>query len=99
VIPDRKVEEALLIIFGSQSFPMRKMRRMLYWMPKFKNLSPWPLPDPLPASSMELAMLAIKRIMSVDPQADVNVYNVICFPLLPLRSMQLVDSCKFFLLL
>jgi evolutionarily conserved signaling intermediate in Toll pathway len=35
---------------------------MMYWMPKFKNLSPWLLPFELPNDAMELAKLAIRQV-------------------------------------
>lgn len=66
----------LINIFGSQSFPMRKSGRMLYWMPKFKNLSPWLLPDPLPDHAKDLAIIAIKRITSVDLSTKIDVHEV-----------------------
>ncbi|XP_049960244.1 evolutionarily conserved signaling intermediate in Toll pathway, mitochondrial isoform X2 [Schistocerca serialis cubense] len=55
--------------------PVRKYWRMMYWMPKFKNLSPWPLPNPVPNDNLELAKLAMKRISSVDLQSKVVVYQ------------------------
>ena len=47
----------------------------MYWMPKFKNLSPWPLPDELPNNALELAKLAIKQISSVDPASKLEIYD------------------------
>lgn len=43
VIPDTEMEQILLNIFGKRGFPLRKYWRMMYWMPKFKNASPFPL--------------------------------------------------------
>lgn len=48
---------------------------MMYWMPKFNNLSPWPIPKPAPNDPHELALLAIKRISSVDVESEVKVYE------------------------
>ena len=56
----------ILNIFGKFSTPFRKYSRMMYWLPKFKNLSPWPLPFQVPNDAQELAIMAIKRITSVD---------------------------------
>lgn len=75
VMPDRETELILLNIFGRRGHPVRKFWRMMYWMPKFQNLSPWPLPKPVPNDSFELAMLAIKRISSVDVQTKIKVYQ------------------------
>ncbi|KAK4871655.1 hypothetical protein RN001_015779 [Aquatica leii] len=75
VMPDKEIEEMLLNIFGKRGFPLRKFWRMMYWMPKFKNLSPWPLPSPLPNSMLDLAKLAVARISSVDIQSELTVYE------------------------
>nr|CAG4640918.1 EOG090X07J4 [Eulimnadia texana] len=75
VVPDVEMGIMLRNIFGKTGFPCRKLARMLYWMPKFKNLSPWAFPDKLPNSSLELAKLAIQRICSADPATDIDVYE------------------------
>lgn len=66
----------LLNVFGKRGFPLRKFWRMMYWMPKFKNLSPWHLPDELPNDTLELAKMAIQRITSVDAEMKINVWQV-----------------------
>lgn len=76
VVPDEELEVILLNIFGSKGYPLRKYWRMMYWMPKFKNASPWLLPKPLPDDALELAKLAIARVTSVDLQTVVSVYKV-----------------------
>lgn len=75
VMPDKEVQVILMDRFGYRSFPMRKFARMMYWMPKFKHASPFPLPNPLPNDTLELAVLAIKRITGVDLQTVVDVYH------------------------
>ena len=75
IIPDIEVERILLNTFGKDSIPIHKFWRMMYWMPKFKNLNPWPLPKPLPNDPLELAKLAIARITSVDHQSEITVYK------------------------
>lgn len=74
VMPDAEMEPLLLNIFGRQGFPLRRYWRMMYWMPKFKNLSPWPVPDPLPQDVFELSKYAIERISSADETSEVKVY-------------------------
>lgn len=76
VIPDSEMEQMLLNVFGRRGIPLRKCWRMLYWMPKFKNLSPWHLPTELPKDTLELAILAIQRITSVDADMEVRVWQV-----------------------
>lgn len=73
VMPDVETEDILLNIFGRRGFALRKYWRMMYWMPKFKNLSPWALPEELPKDTLELALLAIHRITSVDADTKVEV--------------------------
>lgn len=71
------MEQMLLNIFGSRGIPLRKFWRMMYWMPKFRNLSPWYLPEELPGDTIELARLAIERITSVDPDRKIEIWQVI----------------------
>lgn len=76
VMPDTEMEQMLLNIFGRRGIPLRKYWRMMYWMPKFKNLSPWYLPEQLPGDTLELAKLAIQRITSVDPDTKIDTWQV-----------------------
>lgn len=76
VCPDVEMEATLINIFGRRSYAIRRYWRMMYWMPKMKYLSPWPVPDPLPEDNLELAKLAIERITSVDPTTKVSVLQV-----------------------
>jgi evolutionarily conserved signaling intermediate in Toll pathway len=69
------MEDMLVNIFGRHGFPVRKFWRMMYWMPKFKNLSPWPVPNPPPNDALELAKLAVERMCTVDLQSKVDIYH------------------------
>ncbi|KAL1452988.1 hypothetical protein WDU94_007168 [Cyamophila willieti] len=75
VIPDWETQTILINIFGERGYPVRKYYRMMYWMPKFRNASPWNLPNTVPSDTFLLAKIAIERIMSVDTRAKVTVYN------------------------
>ncbi len=75
VIPDYEMQDILLNTFGRRGHPTLKYMRMMYWMPKFKNSSPWPLPNPVPNNALELAKLAVTRMCTVDPHSNVAVYN------------------------
>lgn len=75
-MPDYEMEDILMNIFGKRGYPLRKFWRMMYWMPKFKNLSPWPLPSEIPNDIFEIAKLAVSRIISVDIQSKLTVYQV-----------------------
>lgn len=48
---------------------------MAYWMPKFKYLSPWLLPDPVPDDALELAKLAVRQMCSVDYESEIHIYD------------------------
>lgn len=65
----------LLNIFGRRGHPVRKFWRMMYWMPKFKNLTPWPVPNPPPNEPLELAKLALERMCSVDLQSKIDIFS------------------------
>lgn len=69
------MEDMLLNIFGRRGHPVRKFWRMMYWMPKFKNLAPWVVPNPPPDEAFELAKLAVKRMCSVDLQSKISFYQ------------------------
>ena len=75
VIPDYEMQDILVNTFGRRGHPVLKYWRMMYWMPKFKNSSPWPLPNPVPDESLELAKLAVQRMCTVDLGSTVTVYN------------------------
>ena len=75
VIPDEEMGDIILNVFGKYSTPYKRYCRMMYWMPKFKNLSPWPLPEELPDDALELAKYAIKQISSVDPLTKLDIID------------------------
>jgi signaling intermediate in Toll pathway protein len=74
-MPDEEMGSLVLNVFGKYSEPYKRYCRMMYWMPKFKNLSPWPLPDELPSDALELAKMAVRQITSVDPSTKVEVQD------------------------
>ncbi|KAI9550359.1 hypothetical protein GHT06_001715 [Daphnia sinensis] len=75
VCPDAETDAMVLNIFGRHGFPTKKLRRMTYWMPKFKNLSPWALPEKIPTSNLEVAKLAVQRMGSVDPATEMEIFQ------------------------
>ncbi|XP_058119905.1 evolutionarily conserved signaling intermediate in Toll pathway, mitochondrial [Anopheles ziemanni] len=75
VMPDYEMEAMLVNVFGKKGHPVRKYWRMMYWMPKFKNLSPWLLPNPVPDDALELARLAVERMCSIDPRSQIDVFD------------------------
>lgn len=74
-MPDYEMEAILMNIFGRKGHPVRKFWRMMYWMPKFKNLSPWIVPNPPPNDAFDLARLAVERMCSVDVQSELKFYQ------------------------
>lgn len=75
MIPDAELETIIENTFGKHSQPMYKFWRMAYWMPKFKYLSPWQLPDPVPDDTFELAKLAVRRMCTVDVESEVHIFD------------------------
>lgn len=75
VLPDTEMEMILVNTFGKRSHPVRKFGRMMYWMTKFKNASPWALPQNVPLDALELAKLAVARMCTVDPISVITVFE------------------------
>ena len=62
-------------IFGIKAHAFRKYQRMMYWLPKFKNANPYPVPHILPEDPRELARMALKR-MAVDLENKILDFEV-----------------------
>lgn len=75
VLPDTEMEMILVNTFGKRSHPVRKFGRMMYWMTKFKNASPWALPHTVPLDALELAKMAVARMCTVDPISVITVFE------------------------
>lgn len=75
VMPDKEMETHIIAVFSKYSHVWEKCARMTYWMTKFANSNPFPFPETLPTESLELALIALKR-MSIDPQSDISIYSV-----------------------
>lgn len=68
--------DLLVSIFGKGASPTKKYLRMMYWLPKLKHVSPWPAPQTRTKDQKEAAVLAVKRMGSVDLESDVTVFYV-----------------------
>lgn len=75
VMPDYEMEDMLVNVFGKKGHPVRKFWRMMYWMPKFRNASPWALPHTMPDEILEIAKMAVERMCTVDLNSTVTVYE------------------------
>lgn len=75
VMPDVEMQDMLLNIFGKHGAPLKKFWRMMYWMPKFANLNPWPCARPAPKDPRVLARLAMNKISSVDVQTRITEFE------------------------
>ncbi|CAF1120766.1 unnamed protein product [Rotaria sordida] len=62
--PDLEVVHMLREIFGPWAHPVRRFARFLYWIPKFINKNPYPIPWELPNDERILAKLALQRMTS-----------------------------------
>lgn len=74
-MPDYEIEDMLLNTFGKFGKPTVRFWRMMYWMPKYKHLSPWLLPNPIPEDAYELAKLAVAQMCTVDVQSTVKTFD------------------------
>ncbi|XP_048758266.2 evolutionarily conserved signaling intermediate in Toll pathway, mitochondrial-like isoform X2 [Ostrea edulis] len=74
VIPDEEFGRMIISRFSQRSKVFTRYLRMLYWMPKFKYMNPWPIPRPPPKDPIQLAVLALKR-MSFDLETKITVVN------------------------
>ena len=75
VIPDDEFGDILRDMFGTMTHVFRRYQKMMYWMPKFKNANPYPVPYDLPEDPIELAKLALKR-MAVDLENKLSIFQV-----------------------
>lgn len=48
----------------------------MYWIPKFKNLSPWPLPHRVPKDPQVLSKMAVERMCSTDLESEIEIFKV-----------------------
>ena len=96
VIPDEEMGDIILNVFGKYATPYKRYCRMMYWLPKFKNLCPWPLPEEMPQDGLELGKLAIRpvdivrlgllknliqfQITSVDPSTRLEILDTADIP-------------------
>lgn len=44
VMPDEEMGALVIKIFGDWTHAVRKVKRQLYWIPKFKNANPYSVP-------------------------------------------------------
>ncbi|XP_003746835.1 evolutionarily conserved signaling intermediate in Toll pathway, mitochondrial [Galendromus occidentalis] len=75
LIPDQEFRLMILDIFGPETHVFKLYCRMMYWMPKFSNASPYRLPKRLPRDAKELALLGIQRITGVDRATEIEVFE------------------------
>ncbi|KAM9335395.1 evolutionarily conserved signaling intermediate in Toll pathway, mitochondrial [Symphorus nematophorus] len=77
ITPNMQTKVLLVQIFGEKSHPLRKFQRIMYWFPKFKHRSPFPVPHQLPEDPVDLARLSLTRIAN-DLDAEVTVHQLPC---------------------
>ncbi|XP_068034973.1 evolutionarily conserved signaling intermediate in Toll pathway, mitochondrial [Anomalospiza imberbis] len=71
VMPDAETRFLLLGVFGPRSRPMRKLQRMLFWLPRLRLLDPHPLPPRL-RPGLAAARLGLQRI-AAEPGATLTI--------------------------
>ncbi|CAL8085323.1 unnamed protein product [Calicophoron daubneyi] len=66
VLPDDEVGQMVINVFGWRSHAMQHYRHMMYWVPKLRNINPWPVAlriiDDLEENPEKLARLIAERI-------------------------------------
>ncbi|XP_031733567.1 evolutionarily conserved signaling intermediate in Toll pathway, mitochondrial [Anarrhichthys ocellatus] len=77
IMPNMETKVLLVQIFGEKSHPIRKYQRIMYWFPKFKHVSPFPVPQQLPEDPVDLARFSLTRIAN-DRNAKVTVHQLPC---------------------
>ncbi|KPM06362.1 evolutionarily conserved signaling intermediate in Toll pathway, mitochondrial-like protein [Sarcoptes scabiei] len=76
IIPDKELQTYIADVFSKRSLVWERSARMIYWMTKFRNANPFPLPETIPNDSLELAVIALKRMtFYIDPQTEIYVYR------------------------
>ena len=75
-MPNKRTKEIILAVFGPHSHPTKKYQRMMYWMPKFWNLNPFPLPEVLPQQKTELYELGLKRVAEYEAKLSISYVSI-----------------------
>lgn len=79
LIIDEEMAALAIKIFGDWTHVVRKAKRQLYWLPKFKNANPYPVPSIQALetlSDFEIAMAALERITKcADRESKITVYK------------------------
>lgn len=63
VWPDAVTYSLLIEVFGKRSLPVEKCDRMIYWYDRYKDSDPYWIDGELPCEELELAKLALQRIV------------------------------------
>jgi evolutionarily conserved signaling intermediate in Toll pathway len=77
VLPDEDLCRLAIKIFGDWTHVVRKIKRQLYWGPKFKHINPYPVPTYQELETMndiEIAYRALYRMcFSADKTSEINI--------------------------
>ena len=92
VIPDEEMGDIILNVFGKYATPYKRYCRMMYWLPKFKNLCPWPLPEEMPQDGLELGRLAIRQVHSVMLGLPKNLMQFQITSVDPSTRLEILDT-------
>ena len=63
-------------VFGNDSIPLNKLRRIVFWFDKFDEMYPDPLPKELPEDRQELFTMAINRMIHEKMRDSAILYKV-----------------------
>ncbi|XP_028415912.1 evolutionarily conserved signaling intermediate in Toll pathway, mitochondrial-like [Dendronephthya gigantea] len=62
-------------VFGNDSIPLNKLRRIVFWFDKFDEMYPDPLPKELPSDREDLFMVAINRMVNENMDVEVTSFK------------------------
>ncbi|XP_017878504.1 evolutionarily conserved signaling intermediate in Toll pathway, mitochondrial [Ceratina calcarata] len=80
VLPDYEMQQMILNTFGDKNLVIKKCWTMFYWLPKFAELNPWPVPHPTPTDPKVLAQIAMEKVSGADPQTKLTMYRTTDVP-------------------
>ncbi len=63
-------------VFGNDSIPLNKLRRIVFWFDKFDEMYPDPLPKDLPEDKQELFQMAVNRMVDENMRVSVISFKV-----------------------
>lgn len=74
--PNLQMYDIVHAVFGNDSIPLNKLRRIVFWFDKFDEMYPEPLPKELPKDKYELFTMAINLMINESMRVSVKSWKV-----------------------